>query len=290
MPTRRLPLIDAHPVASFFVLAYAITWSLSAPALFLEESWSAWILIYIGSFGPPASAALVTWLQGNDTKIWASQIIRWRVGLSWWVAAFGIPLAIVGVTTAILVVIGGPVDLAQPAQSPVLIAIVFVFGLTVSGGLNEEPGWRGFAQPYLNDRFSALTASLIIGVIWAGWHLPYFVIPFTPHSSFTLANQVGWFLGIVFLSIILGWAYNNTGSVLIVMVLHAMVNTADILLPLAPDQLIVGGVPNETAITTITATQLAVQLLVVVAIVAAFGPKSLARKAIPGSAFLTRKR
>jgi len=290
MSTRRLALIDSHPVASFFLLAYIITWSLSAPALLLEESWSAWILIYIGSFGPAVSAALVTWLQGDDLKIWASQIIRWRVGWPWWLAAFGIPLAIIGGTTAILVVIGGPVDLTQPAQSPVLIAIVFVFGLTVSGGLNEEPGWRGFAQPYLNDRFSALTASLIIGVIWAGWHLPYFVIPFTPHSSFTLANQVGWFLGIVFLSIILGWAYNNTGSVLIVMVLHAMVNTADILLPLAPDQLIVGGVPNETAITTITATQLAVQLLVVVAIVAAFGPKSLSRKAIPGSAFLTRKR
>ncbi|TQQ81709.1 CPBP family intramembrane glutamic endopeptidase [Halonotius roseus] len=290
MSIRRISLIDSHPVASFFVLAYAITWSLSAPALFLEESWSAWILIYIGSFGPPVSAALVTWVRGDDLKIWASQIIRWRVGWPWWVAAFGIPLAIVGITTALLVVIGGPVDLAQPAQSPVLIAIVFLFGLTVSGGLNEEPGWRGFAQPYLNDRFSALTASLIIGVIWAGWHLPYFVIPFTPHSSFTFANQLGWFLGIILLSVILGWAYNNTGSVLIVMVLHAMVNTADILLPLAPDQLLIGGVPNETAITTITATQLAVQLLVVIAIVAYSGSKSLARKSIPGRAFLTGNR
>jgi membrane protease YdiL (CAAX protease family) len=206
------------------------------------------------------------------------------------VAAFGLPLAIVGVTTAILVAIGGPVDLAQPAQSPVLIAIVFVFGLTVSGGLNEEPGWRGFAQPYLNDRFSALTASLIIGVVWAGWHLPYFVIPFTPHSSFTFANQIGWVLGILSLSIILGWAYNNTGSVLIVMVLHAMVNTADILLPLAPDQLIVGGVPDEAAVTTITATQLTVQLLVVIVILAYFGPKALARKAIPGVAVLKETR
>ena len=73
------------------------------------------------------------------------------------------------------------------------------------------------------------------------------------------------------------------------MVLHAMVNTADILLPLAPERLIVGGAPNETAITTVTATQLIVQLVIVAIIVAAFGPKALARKAIPGRASLREK-
>ena len=85
----------------------------------------------------------------------------------------------------------------------------------------------------LNERHSALTASLIVGIIWAFWHLPYFFIPITPHSGITLVNQIGWFVGIVLLSVILAWAYNNTGSVLIAMVLHAMVNTADVLLPLA---------------------------------------------------------
>jgi membrane protease YdiL (CAAX protease family) len=281
--------IDAHPVAAFFIGAYAYTWLVSAPAAFMDEGWGPWILIYVGSFGPPVSAAAVTWLRGDDVRAWARQIVRWRVGWQWWIVAFGVPLAIVGLTTAILVVIGGPVDLAQPGQSPVLIAIVFLFGLTVSGGLNEEPGWRGFAQPHLNDRYSALTASLIIGVFWAGWHLPYFVIPITPHSGFTLANQIGWLVGILLLSIILGWAYNNTGSVLIVMVLHAMANTADILLPLAPDLIIVDDVIDETAVATVTATQLGVQLLVVVAIVTYFGRRSLARGEIPGVAYLRGK-
>ncbi|TMT81858.1 CPBP family intramembrane metalloprotease [Haloterrigena sp. H1] len=252
----------------------------------MEESWTAWILIYIGSFGPPVSAGVITWLRGDDIRAWARQIIRWRVGWPWWVAAFGLPVAIVAVTTVVLVAIGGPVDLDQPLQSPVLVAIVFLFGLTVSGGLNEEPGWRGFAQPYLNDRYSALTASLIIGVVWAGWHLPYFVIPFTPHSGFTLANQIGWVIGIILLSVILAWGYNNTGSVLIVMVFHAMVNTADVLLPLAPDVLVVDGIIDETAVATVTATQLGVQLLVVLAIVAYFGRESLTRGEIPGVAHL----
>lgn len=81
--------------------------------------------------------------------------------------------------------------------------MVFVFGLTVSGGLNEEPGGQGFTQTYLNDQYSATTASLIVGVVWAFWHLPYFFIPITPHSGFTFVNQIGWFAGIFLLSVIL---------------------------------------------------------------------------------------
>ena len=278
--------IDTHPAAAFFVGAYAFTWIISAPAAFMEESWAPWILIYFASFGPPVSAAAVTWLRGDDVRTWARQIVRWNVGWPWWVAAFGIPVGIVAVTTIILATIGGPVDLNQPSQSPVLIAIVFIFGLTVSGGLNEEPGWRGFAQPHLNERYNALSASLIIGVVWAGWHLPYFLIHITPHSDFTLANQIGWFASIVLLSVVLACAYNNTGSVLIVMVLHAMVNTADILLPLAPDVLVVDGVIDETAVATVTATQVLVTLLVVLAIVGYFGRESLAHGDIPGVAYL----
>lgn len=284
MADSRIPWVNSHPVAAFSIGAYAYTWVISAPAYFMEESWTPWILIYIGSFGPPVSAAIVTWLQGESVRAWARQIGRWRVGWFWWVVAFGLPIGIIIVTTGILMAIGGPVDPAQLSASPFLIAVVFVFGLTVSGGLNEEPGWRGFAQPYLNDQYSALTASLIIGIVWAGWHLPYFVIPITPHSGFTLVNQIGWFLGILLLSTILAWAYNNTGSVLIVMVLHAMVNTADILLPLAPEQIAVDGIINEPAVATVTITQLAVQLLVVLLIIGYFGHRFLAHRDIPGVA------
>jgi membrane protease YdiL (CAAX protease family) len=286
MGESRLSWVDAHPVASFAIGAYVYTWVVSSPAFFMEESWTPWLLIYLGSFGPPISAAVVTWLQGESVRAWARQIGHWRVGWTWWIAAFGVPLAIIVVTTGILVAIGGPVDPSRLSASPALIAVIFLFGLTVSGGLNEEPGWRGFAQPYLNDEYSALTASLIIGIVWAVWHLPYFFIPITPHSGFTLINQVGWFLGIVFLSVILGWSYNNTGSVLIVMVLHAMANTADVLLPLVPEEIARDGVVIERAVATVTVTQLAVQLLVVLGIIAYFGHRSLANREIPGVAHL----
>ena len=285
MPQPRSSWVDAHPVTAFVIGAYAFTWIVSAPAYFMELSWTPWILIYIGSFGPPISAGVVTWLQGESVRAWARQIGRWRVGWPWWLAAFGVPLAIIGVTTVILLGTGGPVDPAQLSASPATIALVFIFGLTVSGGLNEEPGWRGFMQPYLNDRYTALrTASLIVGVVWAIWHLPYFIIPITPHSNFTPVNQIGWFVGILLLSVILAWGYNNTGSVLIVMVLHAMANTADVLLPLAPDRIVQDGVVIESAVATVTLTQLAVQLIAVLIIIAYFGRRTLARREMPGVA------
>ncbi|WP_345784775.1 CPBP family intramembrane glutamic endopeptidase [Halobellus ordinarius] len=87
---------------------------------------------------------------------------------------------------------------------------------------------------------------------------------------------------VILLSVILAWAYNGTGSVLIVMVLHAMVNTADILLPLAPELIVVDGVIDEAAVGTVVMVQLAVQLLVVVALVGYYGFDSLARGEIPG--------
>ncbi|ELZ88298.1 CPBP family intramembrane glutamic endopeptidase [Haloferax sulfurifontis] len=284
MPPIQHSLIDEHPVAAFFIGAYAYTWIISAPAVFMEPSWTAAILIYVGSFGPPVSAAVVTWLRGDDVREWASQITKWRVGWKWWIVAFSLPLVAAALISLGIFAVRGPIDFGRALPSPVLFTGLFLFTLVLSGGLNEEPGWRGFAQARLNERYGAFSASLIIGVVWAGWHLPYFLAPVTPHSSFPLVNQVGWIGGILTLSVILAWAYNSTGSVLIVMVLHAMANTADVLIPLVPDEILIDGVINERAVGTVTVVHLVVYTAIALAIVAYYGRKSLARGSIPGPA------
>jgi membrane protease YdiL (CAAX protease family) len=276
-----IPLVEDRPVVAFFLGAYLYTWVVSAPAVFMEPSWSAAILVYAGSFGPPISAAVVTWLRGDDVRAWARQITRWRVGWKWWAVAAGLPIvAAVGITL-VLVVVRGPVDLGQAFPSPVLFAAIFLFALILSGGLNEEPGWRGFAQPHLNERYGAVPASLLIGVVWAGWHAPYFVIPVTPHSSFPLVNTLGWVGGIFTLSILLGWLYNNTGSVLLVMVLHAMANTADVVIPLAADQIVIDGIIDESAVGVVTVVHLAVYVFIVFAVIAVYGRERLTDGEMP---------
>lgn len=282
----RIPLVEDHPVAAFFVGAYAYTWLVSAPAAVMPASWTAAILVYVGSFGPPVSAAAVTWLRGDDVRAWAGQVTRWRVGWRWWVVALGLPLVAAGLITLAILAVRGPVALDQPPVSPALVVGIFLFSIVLSGGLNEEPGWRGFAQARLNERYGAFRASLLVGVVWAGWHLPYFVIPVTPHSSFPLVNQVGWFGGILTLSVLLAWVYNSTGSVLLVMAMHAMANTADVVIPLVPDRIVVDGVVDERAVGTVVVIHLAVYVFVVLAVVAYYGRERLATGEIPGAEYV----
>jgi len=282
MPSAWRQWIDDHPVAAFVGGAYLYTWVVTAPAVSMEPSWTAAIVVYVGSFGPPISAAVVTWLRGEDVGAWADQITRWRVGWHWWAVALGLPVAAAGLITLGIVGVGGPVELGQGLPDPVVFVGIFLFSLVLSGGLNEEPGWRGFAQPRLNERYGAFGASLLIGVVWAGWHLPYFFAPVTPHSGFALANTVGWVGGILTLSVLLAWVYNSTGSVLLAMVLHAMTNTADVLIPLAPDQIVVEGIVDEGAVATVSAVHVTVYVLIVLAVVWYYDRRRLTSGTVPG--------
>ncbi len=85
------------------------------------------------------------------------------------------------------------------------------------GGAWEEPGWRGYAQPRLQIGRSALVASLVLGVVWACWHVPLMVSGIVPWSDLVLVMAV---------SVVYAWLFNSAdGSVLLTMVFHAAMNT-----------------------------------------------------------------
>ncbi len=89
--------------------------------------------------------------------------------------------------------------------------------------MTEEAAWRGFALPRLQARYNALTASLILGVLWGVWHLPLWFIP----GSFQTFSFPGFLILTVAMSIITTWVFNNTrGSVLLCGILHAATNAA----------------------------------------------------------------
>jgi len=82
--------------------------------------------------------------------------------------------------------------------APTLLSLVLL------GGMWEEPGWTGFALPVLQARhgsrpFGFLRASLVMGLIRAGWHLPLMLvgaIPWFDVLFFSMAVQflVSWLL------------------------------------------------------------------------------------------------
>jgi hypothetical protein len=88
--------VTLHPVASFFVLAYAISWLASIPAALGYG-----FMFLFTQFGPALAALVVTWYSNASVREWARKIVRWRVAPRWYIIAIGLPLLLVGVQSAV---------------------------------------------------------------------------------------------------------------------------------------------------------------------------------------------
>ncbi len=105
----------------------------------------------------------------------------------------------------------------------IFLATLFLDG----GGLAEEGGWRGLALPVLQAKYSPLTASIILGLIWAAWHIPVKVDIFFASLDFALAFYFFFFLYSVFFTIVITYFCNHVGgSALLAVVMHGMSNDA----------------------------------------------------------------
>src|SRR5262249_39046914 len=99
----------------------------------------------------------------------------------------------------------------------------------------EEPGWRGFAQPRLQARYGALTASVLIGLLWSTWHIWYVILP-GGLSNVTGTDAVATYLRLTSTAVIYAWMYNSTnGSLLIAMLAHLGHNLAASFIPTPAD-------------------------------------------------------
>lgn len=144
---------------------------------------------------------------------------------------------------------------------------LFVGIVLVFNGLAEEPGWRGFLLPRLQATHSALTASLLVGVVWWGWHLP---LLFLPGHTLTGINPWIFLLGIIGLSVILTWLTNAVkGSILPALFFHASYNVSTLYYP-------VGGIEGVTMSLTGTSLLFAIYGTLVVVLLVHYGPARLA--------------
>jgi membrane protease YdiL (CAAX protease family) len=222
-----------YPLAAFFVLAYAISWIVLLPLAILGEAATrfALILVAVSAFGPAVAAGIVTSVVEGRSGVrrWISRLFRWRVRVGWYLVALLLPfLLVVAAYGLYLVAEGSPVE-GWEAPSPILVlATVLVIALLFGG--QEELGWRGFALPRLQARYSALVSSLILAVTWTFWHAPNFFLPGTTQTELPWLWYV--LLGPA-VTILLTWIFNNTrGSLLPAMLFHGAVNAAPGLLPL----------------------------------------------------------
>lgn len=206
-----------HDLVLYFVLAYLLSWALW-PLVILNPTSSPLV-----PFGPLIAAVIVALLAGGRRELWAllRQLGRWRVHPLWYVIALLGPFVLAGLTAALAVAAGAPVRGTGDYTN--WRAITFFFLSTVIiVGLFEEVGWRGFALPRLQLRLNAIWAALVLGVLWALWHLPELISDPTGQRP-----PVQFLLWALALSVIFSWLYNSTnGSLPIVIICHAAIDTA----------------------------------------------------------------
>ena len=209
----------------FFALAYILPWliwgttiaeSRGLLSFHIPQSLAFWIGLTVATY---VTAAITGgWPAIKDILL---RLIRWRVQPVWYLVALGVTGLLSLLAMGIYFVLGGTnqvgVLLSSQDLVPSLLFQTFFFLLT------EETAWRGFALPRLQAGYSALNASLILGVLWGFWHLPLFLIPGSFQSTLPF---LGFFLATIAMSIITTWVFNHThGSVLLVAILHAATDT-----------------------------------------------------------------
>ena len=189
-------------------------------------------LLIVMGYMPTVAAVIVTGRTRGRAGVWAlfRKLLIWRVGLQWYL------FAIFGLAGVYLVTILLYNEISPSASLPILSVhlptvsllqlvpylIPMFIVITIVNG--EELAWRGFATPGLQARYSALTSSLILGVIWAAFHLPLF---FTKTGS----SQADWsfasfMIATIAMTILYTWMLNHTrGSVLLAYLFHGSANT-----------------------------------------------------------------
>ncbi|HLF74521.1 MAG TPA: type II CAAX endopeptidase family protein [Anaerolineales bacterium] len=218
-----------NPISAFFALTFLIAWSIWLPlGLHAPEN----ILLTLpGAWAPSLSAVILIGLSEGwgGIRNFLRKLFHWRVGLAWYlVVLFGVA-ALAHLAIGIGGILGVPApEITLPNGLPraALIGFLPIFFLTnifVGGPLAEDIGWRGYILPKMRAHMTALNASLIIGVIWAVWHLPFFIFPWRdlvgniPFAWFALLTT-SW-------SVLFAWVYVNTESILMPVLFHAAINT-----------------------------------------------------------------
>jgi uncharacterized protein len=183
-----------------------------------------------GAFlGPCLSGFLMTAVTEGKTGVrhLLRRLVLWRVGWQWYLFALvGIPV----IRTLGALILPGVLATYRPsATGSALLLYLSLLPLTfLTSGLAEEPGWRGFALPRLQQRHGPLLGSLILGALWAGWHLPLFFTSWAP-ASWAAGNGLltlfEFAVIAIALALVITWVFNHTqASLLIAMLIHGAVD------------------------------------------------------------------
>lgn len=229
---------SARPPLQFFLITFGISWTCFIAVWSLggfgssEPASQAFrlFLLYVGVFAPAIVAISLTALADGSAGLGAllRPLFNWRVGGRWFLFAVSY-MAVIKLTVAL---VHRTVTGTWPrfGHEPWYIIVAATVVSTVIGGqAGEEIGWRGYALPRLANRLGFPWASLLLGLIWACWHLPLFFI--TGADTYGQSFLV-YAVQVTALSVAISWLYLRTGgSLLLTMLMHSAINQSKNIVP-----------------------------------------------------------
>jgi membrane protease YdiL (CAAX protease family) len=223
------------PIFLFFLLTFVVSWGWAfliffLPDLYYLQSYEsvvgvlATLLVAVQAFGPTISALLVTgYFEGkNGLKQFAKSLIKFRVKYYWYLLVFMLPVFAYSLPVAFNLALGNPSNNDYFNVSLWGITFATVISNVFFAALAEEPGWRGYALPKLNQHFTPIISGVIIGVIWAFWHLLFYV--FGSRDWITFPQFV---FTVTVISCIYTWIYLKTKSIPLMIIFHVMHNLSN---------------------------------------------------------------
>src|SRR5215469_11672630 len=198
----------------------------AALSALLRQQVPAFIVLYLGAFSPSlVGVCLALAGQKGIFRQLLHSLLRWRVGVFWWLVAFGTIPAINLVADLCSRGLGFTHQALDLSRYYHALPMLLVGGFIVSdtGALGEEIGWRGYALPRLLRLLSPLNASIVLGLMWAIWHVPGW---FIPELNFAKKNFVVFLANCVLLSILMTHTYIRAKNSALVggIVWHMMAN------------------------------------------------------------------
>jgi len=234
-----------HPLTTYFALAYALTWIFVIPIMLSQRGLGLinlpdsllLVFLLVSTYSGPLPAALImtSILEGREgrRRLWR-RVFQWRVGIGWYLLVLA---AYPAIFLAGLSVYSGTAPWIALIENWQLI---FTYYLPIAAigilfpSLGEEPGWRGFALPRLQQQYGPLVGTLILAVLHGFWHLPVYFIPGAIlEGPFHLTQFAANTCLLITLTFFWTWLFNHAGqSVFFAMFVHGVSNATSGLIPM----------------------------------------------------------
>ncbi len=234
----RSSVSPVHP-ATFFGLTYLLSWLVWIPLALshfgvgpfhIPEATSG-VVRLLGVLMPATSALILTARAAGRAGVGSllGRLKLWRVGWQWWAVAALIQPALLVATGLAFNAFGGQPPIEAAPQTSIAALLVNIFFLLIAT-LGEEIGWRGVALPALQQRYNARVSSLILGGLWAAWHIPFWLLMDT-FDQFGFGYLALNLLFVLALTFYITWFFNHSrASLLLVAASHVGFNIVNVAL------------------------------------------------------------